>query len=285
MGKWSVWVLCSGMLACAGAGHGHEKTTGSVRTQRARGLPQETPASEQPVEHEDPLVEVSRRLSREQAGEAAQPPSIEQHDEHGERANKKVGVSGIHGTLAPFDVKLTLDKQSKAFSKCHEARARRMPSLAGAVEFGIRVLPAGEVADVLIRASDLGDRVLERCLSDVIRGTRFPPPRGGEATVQWNMELAPGRRHRAPEAWDSERIEKVLKKNRPELLEACELKRPGSITVTAYISKKGKVIAAGVAARDDRSAEQLDCIADELRSWAMPKPRKGVAKVSFGLRG
>ncbi len=270
MQKWSLLTLC--LLACAGPTPKRDQTV-----RRPRAAPE-------PV-HEDPLVEVSRRIDQEKQGAPEQPKSIEQHDEHGEKANKKVGVQGIHGTLAPFDVKITMEKQGKAFAKCHEPRARRVPSLAGALEFNIRVLSTGEVADVNVRQSDVGDRVLERCFSEVIRNTRFPAPRGGEATVQWQMELAPGRKHREPEAWDSERIEKVLKKNRPELIEACDLKRAGSITVTAYVSKRGKVVAAGVAAPDERSDEALDCIADELRSWPMPKPRKGIAKVSFPLRG
>ncbi|MET0286630.1 MAG: AgmX/PglI C-terminal domain-containing protein [Polyangiales bacterium] len=233
---------------------------------------------------EDPLVQVSRKIE-EDKGASDQPKAVEQHDDHAEQANKKVGVKGIHGTLSPFDVKVTMEKQAKAFGKCHEPRARKVPALAGGVEFNIRVLASGEVADVHVRQSDLGDRVLERCMSDVIRNTRFPAPHGGEATVQYNMALAPGRKHRAPEAWDSERIEKVLKKNRGELLETCEVKRPGSITVTAYVSKRGKVLAAGVAAPDDKAADKFDCIADTLRTWSMPKPRKGIAKVSFPLKG
>jgi hypothetical protein len=269
--KWSLLTLC--LLACAGPGRKREETT-SARTPR--------PVA---VTREDPLVEVSRRIEQEKAGEPEQPRPIEQHDEHGEKANKKVGVSGIHGTLSPFDVKITMEKQGKAFAKCHEPRARKVPSLAGGVEFNIRVLSSGEVADVFVHQSDVGDRVLERCFSEVIHNTRFPAPHGGEATVQWQMALAPGRKHREPEAWDSERIEKVLKKNRSELLETCDVKRAGSITVTAYVSKRGKVLAAGVAGPDDRSAEYFDCIAEELRSWPMPKPRKGIAKVSFPLRG
>jgi hypothetical protein len=281
--------VCLALSACAGSSREREEGTTAARArerededmERAMGGSRAASAATD----EDPLVQVSRKLEEEKSGVAEQPASIEQHDAHAEQANKKVGVKGIHGTLSPFDVKVTLDKQAKAFGKCHEPRARKVPALAGGLEFNIRVLASGEVADVNVRQSDVGDRVLERCFSEVIRNTRFPAPHGGEATVQYTMALAPGRKHRAPEEWDSERIEKVLKKNRSELLETCEVKRPGSIVVTAYVSKRGKVLAAGVAAPDDKSADKFDCIADELRTWSMPKPRKGVAKVSFPLRG
>jgi hypothetical protein len=75
----------------------------------------------------------------------------------------------------------------------------------------------------------------------------------------------------------------VLRKHQSELLETCDAERGGAITVTAYVSGSGRVLAAGVAASKESSPEQFDCIAEELRSWPMPKARKGVAKVSFAL--
>jgi hypothetical protein len=301
--KWSfVCGLSLILLACAGTSHERgEETTVARRSRSVAPVEEEAEQAEEEEDeaalatarkkpapalapkaevYEDPLVQAARNLD----SAAAQPKAVEHHDEHADKANKKVGVQGIHGTLSNFDVKVTLEKQSKAFAKCHEPRARKVPSLAGGMEFGIRVLTSGEVSDVQVRQSDVGDRVLERCFSEVIQKTRFPPPRGGEATVKWNMALAPARKGREPEQWDSERIERVLKKNRGELLEACDAKRTGSMTVTAYVSKRGKVLAAGVAAPDSSSAEHFDCIADELRGWSMPKPRKGIAKVSFPLR-
>lgn len=288
-GKWSWMAICMSLLACAGPSHEREETTSSLRTRPASKANSErqryAAAAAKPVVHEDPLVQVSRQIEQEkQDGRAhSNPTTTELHDERAEKANKKVGVQGIHGTLSNFDVRVTMEQQSKAFAKCHEPRARKVPALAGGAEFNIRVLSTGEVSDVHVRQSDLGDRVLERCFSEVIRNTRFPAPHGGEATVQWTMSLAPARKYREPELWDSERIERVLKKNRGELLETCDATRVGAITVTAYVSKRGKVLAAGVAALDDKSGEHFDCIADELRSWPMPKPRRGIAKVSFAL--
>lgn len=246
-----------------------------------RPKPAKVAAKPQPEVYEDPLVQVSRQL----AAQDQPTQQVEQHDEKAEQANKKVGVQGIHGTLSNFDVRVAMEKQNKAFAKCQAPRLRKVPSLAGEVEFSIHVRTSGEVADVHVRQSDIGDRILERCFSEVIENTRFPAPHGGEATVQWTMSLAPARRGREPEQWDSDRVERVLHKNRRELLETCDAKRAGSMTVTAYVSKKGKVLAAGVAAPDSSTAEHFDCIADELRSWSMPKPRKRIAKVTFALRG
>ncbi len=203
--------------------------------------------------------------------------------ERAERQEKQVAVRGIEGTLSNFDVRVTMEDQGKAFARCHEARARRMPHLAGDVEFKIHVLTSGEVSEVRVHASDLGDRPLERCLSEVIQSAKFPPPHGGEADVTWNMALAPSGHARA-ELWETELIDRVVKKRKSELLATCDARRAGTFHVTAYVSASGRVLAAGVATERASSPEQVDCIAQELRSWPMPRPRKGVAKVSFALR-
>ena len=201
-----------------------------------------------------------------------------------ERQERQVAVSGIEGTLSSFDVRSTLERREREFARCHEPRARNVPALAGSIEFQIHVLKSGEVGDVHTSASDLGDRVLERCLSEVIRAATFPSPHGGEADVRWNMALEPAEQRTKPEQWETRRVERVLRKRRSALLSTCDAHQAGPFTVTAYVSRAGRVLAAGVAAPTLTPADKLDCIAEELRSWSMPKPRKAIAKVSFPLR-
>jgi len=201
-----------------------------------------------------------------------------------EQQERQVGVTGIEGTLSNFDVRTTLERRDRDFARCHEPRARDVPALAGRVEFQIHVLKSGEVGEVHTSASDLGDRVLERCFSEVIRGVTFPSPHGGEADVRWNMALEPAETLSSPEQWETRRVERVLKKHRSALLSTCDAHQAGPFTITAYVSRAGRVLAAGVAAPTVTSSDTLDCIAKELRSWSMPKPRKAIAKVSFPLR-
>lgn len=202
-----------------------------------------------------------------------------------EREERRVGVKGIEGTMSSFDVRITMEKQNKEFAKCHEPRARSVPALSGSIEFGIHVLRDGRVGAVHVRDSDLGDRVLERCLSEVIEAAKFQAPNGGEADIKWNMQLAPTGRARVPEQWARGRVERVVRKHRRALLATCDARGVGVVTVTAYVARSGRILAAGVAAEDAGrvSAQQFDCIADELMSWTMPKPRTGVAKVSFPI--
>jgi TonB family protein len=200
------------------------------------------------------------------------------------REEQKVAVDGIEGTLSRFDVDVALEKRGKEFARCHESRARRVPALAGNVAFQIHVLRSGEVGDVNVSESDLGDRALERCLSEAIQAARFPAPNGGEADITWRMLLEPAGRRRQTEQWPTARVERVLRKRQGALLETCDAERLGPFRVTAYVSRSGRVLAAGVAARQATAPATIDCIADGLRSWSMPKPRKSIAKVSFPLR-
>ena len=207
-------------------------------------------------------------------------------EERAERAEARVAVRGIEGTLSNYDVRFTMEKRGAEFGACHEPRARRMPRLAGNIEFAIRVSPEGAVSQVHVRNSDLGDRTLERCFSEVILGTPFPRPNGGEANVTWNMMLGPLRPGKDPEQWEVERIERVLVKQVPELRESCSVPSDGSYLITAYVNKRGRVVTAGVSAPNggDGESATLDCLAQGLRSWKMPKPKKSpLAKVSFPL--
>jgi hypothetical protein len=200
------------------------------------------------------------------------------------KADARVQVRGIEGSMSSFDVRITMEKRGRQFGACHEPRARQVPRLSGTIEFAIRIDPQGTVSEVWVRSSDLGDRQLERCFAEVILATPFPRPNGGEANVAWNMVLGPARPGKDPEQWELGRIERVLAKNAPELRESCGVPSGPSFLITAYVNRRGRVVTAGVSASQNEAPELLDCLAQGMRSWHMPTPKKGsLAKVSFPL--
>ncbi len=205
-------------------------------------------------------------------------------EEREARADARVGVAGIEGTLSSFDVRIAMEKRGAEFGACHEPRARRVPRLAGNVEFAIRVKADGVVSQVRLKNSDVGDRALERCFVSVIENTRFPRPNGGDANVVYSMYLGPARAGMDPEQWELDRIASVLEKHAAALREACAVPNDGTYQITAYVNKKGRVITAGVFAHSDAEPELLDCLASGLSRWRMPTPKKAkLAKVSFPL--
>lgn len=225
-------------------------------------------------------AEVTPAVARRPAPVAA--PSVAQREE---AADARVNVAGIEGTLSAYDVNRTMEGQAEAFAACHEPRARRIPPLGGRIEFRIEVAHGGEVKRVAVRRSDVGDRVIEQCFSDVILAVQFPRPNGGDADVTWITEISPPWASREPEVWDAERVKRVVSKRSARLRERCELPRRRPVNVTAYVNRRGRVIAASVAPGAARKPEQLDCIVDTLRSWTMPRPRKRRwAKVTFPIK-
>lgn len=197
----------------------------------------------------------------------------------------KVDVRGIQGTLGNFEVRTTMEQKAREFAACHESRASRVPPLSGSIEFAIQVKSTGEVMQVDLNNSDVGDRQLERCFMDVIRATQFPKPNGGDAKVSYTMLLGPARKGREPEQWDADRVRRISSKHGADVAEKCALPRGGAYTITAYVNAQGRIMAAGVTSRAPTEAEQFDCIADSLRRWPMPRPsKKRFAKVTFPLK-
>jgi hypothetical protein len=196
----------------------------------------------------------------------------------------KVSVAGIEGTLASFDVKITMEKLGREFGACHEPRARRVPMLAGSLEFEIHVQHSGEVSQVELRTSDVGDRELERCFLDVVRAAHFPRPNGGDANVTYTMLLGPAGKGREPEQWEPGRVQHVVSKRGADVSEQCELPSGAAFSITAYVNARGRVVTAGVTAGSTAQPEHFDCIAKAMRSLSMPKPtKKRFAKVTFPL--
>lgn len=196
-----------------------------------------------------------------------------------------VAVSGIEGSMSSYDVRMTMEQRGIDLAACHEPRARKVPVLAGSAEFAIAVGRDGQVGEVALMASSLGDRPLERCVSEIIQTTAFPRPHGGDAKITWTMQLEPVHPEREPESWDRQQVARVLDKRLPELRERCIVSSEvEQFDVTAYINRRGRVVTAGVATRGEAQAQDLDCIVDALRSWPMPKPKQtAYAKLTFSL--
>lgn len=252
--RWALFTVS--LLACSGA---------------TEAAPKHTTPKAAPILQADVLPEWGREAKQAANGTLHKPTKVE--------------VRGIQGTLHNFDVRMAMEKKAREFASCHEPRASRVPPLSGTIEFAIQVKSTGEVTQVELNSSDVGDRQLERCFMDVIRAAQFPKPNGGDAKVNYTMLLGPARKGREPEQWDPDRVRRISSKQSADVTEKCELPRGGAYTVTAYVNAQGRIMAAGVTSHAPTEAEQFDCIAESLRRWSMPRPsKKKFAKVTFPLR-
>jgi hypothetical protein len=247
----SVWVVCVVLAACASG----------KEAQR----PPEEPRASEPTP--SPVVE-------------AAPPAAPEPDPR----ESAVNIRGIEGSMSSYDVNQAMEGRSDALSACHAPRVRAVPALSGAIEYAIKVDAEGNVGDVAVRSSDVGDLALERCIGEVIESEPFPRPNGGDAKFTWSMILEPAYASAAPEAWQAEQVDKALDRYLPDLHEVCSDARPARLGAIAYVNKKGRVVAASITPNGRASDEELDCLVTELRKWSLPRPKQSrFAKVSFSL--
>lgn len=98
------------------------------------------------------------------------------------------------GTLEKSDIDGTIKNRMAQYQGCYQRELQRDPSLAGKVVVAFVIDRDGTIKDAKIRASSLGNTVVEECLVGAVRATRFPPPKGvGTIVVTYPFLFSSGR--------------------------------------------------------------------------------------------
>lgn len=169
------------LLACAGPAEVRESV---ARPHVApSSVSARTRASVKPGrEAESKSAQTSRAPSASKVGAKSDAETAAEEEE------RAVAVRGIEGTMSSYDVRATLDGRGEDFDRCHERGRGR-----GKIVFRIRILANGDVSDVNVRRSNVRNRDLVGCYSEVIMASRFPPPHGGYADVTWSTKVGRSR--------------------------------------------------------------------------------------------
>jgi len=201
----------------------------------------------------------------------------------GDRTGEGMGVSGLHGTLSPREVRRAVRRHMDAITGCFVIQAASFESLGGQIQMAIRIDGDGRVRSAHAEDSTIGDREVERCVRRTLRAVRFPRTHGGgEALVHWALSVQPPETARQAATWSPERVARVVQRRGAQALERCNA--GSSVQVTAYLSRRGRVIRAGTASTEGHDDEVLDCVVDRVRRWRMPRTRgRGVTKVTFEI--
>jgi TonB family protein len=190
-------------------------------------------------------------------------------------------TQGLTGSLSTAAVRGAIEPRLDDFAICFARHGRRLRTLGGRIELKFTIATDGRVDDVHAIDSTVGHRAVERCVVDVAADVRFPRPQGGVAEARWPLELDPPEHLRHPVTWDPGRVRGVVRRRGARLLRECRV--DGSFQVTTYVSRRGRVIAAGAVAPEPVADEHLDCVARAVRQWRMPRSQR-LAKVTFDLR-
>jgi len=194
------------------------------------------------------------------------------------RNAETMGVEGLHGSLSPRDARRAMEPQMPALTGCFAMHSGGLDQLSGRIRMSIDVAGDGRVTRAYPADSTMGCRDVERCVSDVVRRTRFPATQGGgDAHVLWTLNLDA---QREPITWPSDRVERLVRRRGRRVARACGAE--GEVRVTAYVARNGRVLRAGAASTEHLDAEVLDCVATKVRRWRIPGARR-VSKVSFDL--
>ena len=207
---------------------------------------------------------------------------------HDPQADDSDGLvtKGLIAHLSEGDIELALTPRFDDFQRCYEARVHHLRALSGRIELAFRVRKDGTTRWVYPKLSTLGDRATERCILNAASSTRFRSPRGeGEAEFVFPLELG-ARDEGVYEAENVDsRIGRVVKRRAASVLLRCKTRpRRVHIRLTAYVAPSGRVLAAGASVDRVEAVESLDCLADTVRQWSLPRSNAGISKVAFALR-
>jgi serine/threonine-protein kinase len=94
--------------------------------------------------------------------------------------------------LAKEDIQKVVREHFGAMRGCYEAALRRSPKAEGKVAIAFEIDPAGEIFFARVNEGTLPDATAQKCVLELFRGLRFPPPSGGSATVVYPIAFTPG---------------------------------------------------------------------------------------------
>jgi outer membrane biosynthesis protein TonB len=88
--------------------------------------------------------------------------------------------AGYYGSVDAFVVRQKISKDLPKINRCYESALRYEPELAGKVSVRFAVVRTGYVKGVQVLENTTGNEKVERCVTRVLSGIRFPRRRTGK---------------------------------------------------------------------------------------------------------
>jgi hypothetical protein len=189
----------------------------------------------------------------------------------------RVGGDGLLGTLDEDAINRTLQPKLAEFSECFN-KHKKLGYVGGTITLRYRVARDGSVKK-LGYVSDLGSFAVERCVVAAARDVRFPPPKGGEAELEYPAAFRPRQRH---QVWDGDRISADVHRHERQL-KGCA-GAPASYQLTFYIGAGGKTTSVGFSSPEPWSAGVQafgECVVERAHNWHFTDPLGEITKASF----
>ncbi len=209
-------------------------------------------------------------LASAACGSNPPPPPVEPEKKVEPKETKKKGGPEMEydlGAVDPNIAKQKFNSLKSTWNDCFTEAHKKNETLSGKVTITVRTLKDGSVKWVYVTQTDLGDRSVEKCVTESVKSTNFGAPldakEGEIKSYSYGWELDDDDRPADPGV-ESNVLPSI--KGAKKKIDDCRSKSDakGTISATIYVKPKGKPASIGVAIDDPSAEGAIDCIVDVL---------------------
>lgn len=193
-------------------------------------------------------------------------------------------VEGLRGTIPQAAASQAIEARRAEMIACVTSRRAQNDLIGGTLRVDFIIATNGTVRVARLEAGDLGDRDAEKCILRVSSSVRFPQPSGGEANVHETLRFPLDPDVRPALSWRPERVTQPYGSQLSRIAGRCRISG-GTVRVTAYVGRRGRVADAGAFASVPALDAKLDCVVSAVEDLVLADPGSYPAKVSFDLGG
>src|SRR4051794_5862054 len=191
-----------------------------------------------------------------------------------------LAIQRAKGALDQRDVDKVLDKQVQSLTPCYEHAGPAQKYAGGDVKLRFFVTSSGEVSNVLVTESAVGNFEVERCLVTEGRRLKFPPPEGGKATdFEYALRFQPSGNARVVE-WDDGALARDVAQLSHHLA-TCGSLGPKPVRAVVYIQPGGTVGSVGLACGGPIDVQASTCAVEQIRKWRLRDDRQHIVRAGF----
>lgn len=183
---------------------------------------------------------------------------------------RQMGLENETGVYDSGDIEDTMSAHLEEVRDCHGRAGDARRYVAGKVTLRFTVAGDGVPQDVLVIATDLGNYNVERCLVDMGRRVKFPPPEGHKAaTFEYPVEF-----RSTHEMMQIQDLDDSMKVDRDvaglmHSLAACGPVTETGASASFYIEPNGNVASVGLASEAPLNEQAGACLVKEMHRWKM----------------
>ena len=115
---------------------------------------------------------------------------------------------------------------------------------------------------------------------DVLKGTSWPKPVGGEGLVESPFTFNPSGDEKPPVDWTPDKLGPAFRSAKYKLVQCRKKAGTKRLTATLYVDTDGKASAVGVGSDDEKGEAAVDCVIATLKALKFKKPGDTASKVS-----